>query len=191
MVVAAAVAVVFVLRSGPGRAERQLVTSYVRDWAAGDYHQMYSLLSPASQQAMSERRFAAAYRRDATTATTIKLIPQRLGKRRGEFIPVRMLVTTRLFGTLHETLEVPLEGSGSSATVHFIPPLLFPGLVGNERLTRHLSLPARAAHGQRRPPMRTTTGPISPAALRPIHGLPSRMIPPPTPVPQKTPSSDE
>jgi cell division protein FtsI/penicillin-binding protein 2 len=142
---AGAVAVVLLLRSGPGPAEHKLVTSYVRAWAAGDYHQMYSLLSPASQQAMSERRFAAAYRRDATTATTVKLIPQRVGKRRGEFIPVSMLVQTRLFGTLHETLEVPLEGSGSSATVRFVPSLLFPGLAGHERLTRHLSLPPRAA----------------------------------------------
>ena len=30
--------------------------------------------------------------------------------------------------------------------------------------------------------------PISPAVLRPTHGLPSRIRPPPTPVPQKTPS---
>jgi penicillin-binding protein A len=145
VVVAAAVAAVFVLRSGPGHAERQLVTSYVRGWAAGDYQHMYSLLSPASRQAISERRFAAAYRRDATTATMVKLIPQRVGKRSGVFIPVRMLVATRLFGTLPETLEVPLEGSGSSATVHFVPSLLFPGLAGRERLTRHMSLAPRAA----------------------------------------------
>jgi cell division protein FtsI/penicillin-binding protein 2 len=145
MAAAAAVAVVFVLRSGPGHAERQLVTNYLQAWAAGDYPHMYSLLSPASQQAISERRFAAAYRRDATTATTVKLIPRRVGKRSGEFIPVRMLVATRLFGTLHETLEVPLEGSSSSAKVRFIPSLLFPGLAGTERLTRHLSLPPRAA----------------------------------------------
>ena len=39
------------------------------------------------------------------------------------------------------------------------------------------------------PLMRTTMWPISPAVLRPTHGLPSRIRPPPTPVPQKTPSS--
>jgi penicillin-binding protein A len=144
-VAAAGAATFFVLLSGPGHAERQLVSTYVRAWAAADYHHMYSLLSPASQQTMSERRFAAAYRRDATTATTVKLAPQRVGKRSGEFIPVRMHVETRLFGTLHETLEVPLEGSGSSATVHFVPSLLFPGLAGRERLTRHMSLAPRAA----------------------------------------------
>ena len=39
------------------------------------------------------------------------------------------------------------------------------------------------------PLMRTTMWPISPAVSRPTHGWPSRIRPPPTPVPQKTPSS--
>src|SRR5919201_2233630 len=43
---------------------------------------------------------------------------------------------------------------------------------------------------QRSPPIRTTTWPISPATPRPSHGLPSSTIPPPTPVPQKTPIRD-
>ena len=43
---------------------------------------------------------------------------------------------------------------------------------------------------QRAPSISTTTWPISPAPPRPIHGLPSRIRPPPTPVPQKTPSSE-
>jgi penicillin-binding protein A len=139
-----AVAVVLLLRPDPGAAERQMVTNYVHAWAAGDYRHMYSLLDPASQSTLSEARFAAAYRRDATTATLVKLTPIRVTSRRGDYIPVRISVLTRLFGTLRETLEVPLTGSGSSATVHYIPSLLFPGLRGHERLTRHLSLPPRA-----------------------------------------------
>ena len=45
-------------------------------------------------------------------------------------------------------------------------------------------------HGHFAPSSLTTTWPISPAPPRPSHCLPSRMIPPPTPVPQKTPISD-
>ena len=45
-------------------------------------------------------------------------------------------------------------------------------------------------HVQRAPSRLTTTWPISPAAPRPIHGRPSRTMPPPTPVPQNTPSSE-
>src|SRR4051794_32897889 len=48
----------------------------------------------------------------------------------------------------------------------------------------------RRPQPQRSPPIRTTTWPISPAAPRPVHGRPSRTIPPPTPVPQNTPSSE-
>jgi penicillin-binding protein A len=139
-----AVAVVLLLRPDPGAGERQLATSYVRAWAAGDYHRMYSLLDPASQSALSEGRFAAAYRRDATTATLVKLIPVRVGTPHAGAIPVRVQVATRLFGPLRETLSIPFTGSGSSATVHFVPALLFPGLTGHERLARHLSLPPRA-----------------------------------------------
>ena len=39
---------------------------------------------------------------------------------------------------------MPLSGSGSSATVHYMSSLLFPGLQGRERLGRHMSLPPRA-----------------------------------------------
>ncbi|HEY4825695.1 MAG TPA: penicillin-binding transpeptidase domain-containing protein [Solirubrobacteraceae bacterium] len=139
-----AVAVVLILRAGPGRAERQLVTSYVRDWAARDYNGMYALLDPASRGDISEAKFAAAYRHDAATASVVRLIPLTVGSRRGEYIPVSMTVATRLFGTLQETLEVPLVGSGSSATVRFSRALLFPGLTGRERLSRRMSLPPRA-----------------------------------------------
>src|ERR687896_1830624 len=45
-------------------------------------------------------------------------------------------------------------------------------------------------HGQRRPSLLTTMWPISPAAPRPSQSCPSSTTPPPTPVPQKTPSSE-
>src|ERR1700691_381699 len=48
----------------------------------------------------------------------------------------------------------------------------------------------RRPHVQRAPSISTTTCPISPAPPRPVQGLPSRIRPPPTPVPQNTPSSE-
>jgi len=140
----AAFAVVLLMRAAAARSERHLVANYVHAWSAGDYGRMYSMLDPASRQSITETRFAAAYRRDATTATVRGLTVERIGSRQGEFIPVQMLVSTKLFGALRETLEVPLTGSGSSATVHFTSSLLFPGLQGHERLSRHMSLPPRA-----------------------------------------------
>src|SRR3954468_1395984 len=45
-------------------------------------------------------------------------------------------------------------------------------------------------HGHSAPPSLTTMWPISPAPPRPIHWRPSRMSPPPTPVPQNTPRTE-
>jgi cell division protein FtsI/penicillin-binding protein 2 len=144
VVAAIAIGVVLVMRAASARSERHVVTEYVQAWGAGDYSHMYSMLDPASKESTTETKFAAAYRRDETTATVLKLEAEHVGHRSGQFIPVQMLVFTKLFGELRETLEVPLTGSGSSATVHFTNSLLFPGLQGHERLSRHMSLPPRA-----------------------------------------------
>ena len=135
----------FVVATGPGRSERQLVTKYVKAWARNDFAQMYSLLDPASRAVIPEATFAAAYGRAAATGTLVGLIPGRVGSRSGAVIPVRMRVRTRLFGLLQTTLLVPLTGSGSGARVHWNSELLFPGLLPGEQLTRDSSMPARAA----------------------------------------------
>jgi hypothetical protein len=106
---------------------------------------MYALLAPDSKRATTERQFADAYRNAAGTGTMVTISPRRVGRRRGDLMPVRMTVRTRLFGTLLETLEVPLEGSGSSARIRFTSFVTFPGLRPGERLTRHVQMPPRAA----------------------------------------------
>ena len=167
---AVAVAAVLVVRGSPGAAERQLVTNYVRAWSAGDYRKMYSLLDPASRQSLSESRFAAAYRRDAMIATVRSITPARVGTEQGNDIPVRMVVATRLFGDLRETVQVPLTGTGSDASVHFVPSLLFPGLQGRERLGRHTALAPRAtlfaADGEPLAQGPDRTSPISDVAIQ-------------------------
>jgi hypothetical protein len=143
LIAAGAFAIGVFIATGSGRAERALVTRYVRAWARGDFRLMYSLLGRASRQSISEPAFAAVLQRDAGTATMTSLRPLKVGNRTGNDIPVRMSVRTRLFGTLTEILEVPLTGSGSSAQIHLSRVLLFPGLRGNENLHRRLTLPAR------------------------------------------------
>jgi cell division protein FtsI/penicillin-binding protein 2 len=142
---AAAFAAGALVATAPGRAEHRLVTNYVDAWARGDFSQMYGLLDPASRTHISEGRFVAAYQQAATTATLISLTPLQVGGRVGDLIPVRMRAQTRIFGTLRETLEVPLAGSGSGAHVKFAGTLLFPGLRAGERLGRRERLAPRAA----------------------------------------------
>lgn len=133
-----------VIATGPGRAERRLVSSYVTAWERGDYTHMYSLLDKTSRRRMSESQFVAAYKTAAGIATLVSVTPSHIGSRVGDVIPVRMSARTRLFGTLPETLNVPLDGSGSGATIRFSQMLLFPGLRRGDKLARRTSLPPRA-----------------------------------------------
>jgi cell division protein FtsI/penicillin-binding protein 2 len=94
---------------------------------------------------MSQRKFTGDYTDAADTSTLTKLALVNVGSRRGNMIPVQMLATTRLFGVLHETLEVPVVGSGSSVSVRFSRQLLFPGMRPGDRLHRHVDLAPRAA----------------------------------------------
>ena len=133
-----------IVGNAAGRAEGQLVSDYVHAWAHGEYGQMYTLLDRRSRLRMTEPAFAAAYERDARTATLTSLTPVHVGGLRGNLIDVSMLARTRLFGTLRESLIVPLLDSTSGPTVRFAGTLLFPGLRPGERLTRIAELPPRA-----------------------------------------------
>ncbi len=143
-IAALAFAVGIIVATGPSRAERRLVSDYVTAWTHRDYGRMYALLADGSRRHISEAGFAAAYRAAAAVATLTSLTWNHIGHRSGEVIPVRMLARTRLFGVLHETLDVPLVGSGGGASIRFSRMLLFPGLRRGETLTRRSVLPPRA-----------------------------------------------
>jgi cell division protein FtsI/penicillin-binding protein 2 len=142
--IAAASFVVGVYESGAAaRAEHHLVESYVIAWARGDYKAMYGLLDGSSQSQLSYSEFAGYYAAAAQTATLERVIPGRASSRHGNTVDVRFRVVTREWGTLRETLQVPLSGSGSSARIHYAGTLVFPGLRPGEVLARHSRLGAR------------------------------------------------
>ncbi|HWD86288.1 MAG TPA: penicillin-binding transpeptidase domain-containing protein, partial [Solirubrobacteraceae bacterium] len=60
-------------------------------------------------------------------------------------VSVAFSVPTRLFGTLHEILRIPLSNDPVGPRVHFSSALLFPGLRAAEQLTRSSSLGRRGA----------------------------------------------
>ncbi len=130
--------------SGAGRAERQLVSDYVRAWSHDNYPRMYALLDDRSRRRVSETQFAAQYQADARTGTLTSVISVHVGNPQGELIAVSVRARTRLFGTLREKLLVPLVNSSSGPNVRFAGTLLFPGLRPGERLTRIAQLPPRA-----------------------------------------------
>ena len=105
---------------------------------------MYGLLDDAAQARTSFERFAAAYRDAAATATMRSLRVGRVEDRAGDAIPVHLTVRTRVFGTVHGVLELPVAGAGESMRVAWREHVVFPGLRPGERLTRATSLPPRA-----------------------------------------------
>jgi cell division protein FtsI/penicillin-binding protein 2 len=144
LAVAAAVAGI-VVASRHGSPERALAQRYARAWARGDFGAMYGLLDGPSRRQLSEPAFAAGYRAAAVTATLTGVAPVRMGSYRSGAVPVVFSVRTRLFGTLRETLTMPVSGRGTAARVRYSPALVFPGLRAGERLSRRLALPPRAA----------------------------------------------
>src|SRR5690348_666025 len=144
IIAALAFAAGILVATGPGKAERRLVTRYVAAWEHQNFAQMYSLLDPQSRRSLSPDRFIAAYQKAAATATLVAVTPLHVNSRTGDYVPVRMRVRTRVFGTLDEMLQVPLAGSGSGAKVKFDHTLLFPGLKPGEKLRRHTHLAPRA-----------------------------------------------
>ncbi len=144
MIAALAFVAGILIATGPGKAERRLVTRYVDAWQHQNFAQMYSMLDPQSRRRLSQDKFSAAYENAASTATLVSVTPLHVGSRTGDYIPVRMRVSTRVFGTLDEVLQVALAGSGSGAKVQFSRTLLFPGLKPGEQLRRHTHLAPRA-----------------------------------------------
>ena len=143
MLAAAAFGAGVVLAMRPGHEERQMVTRYVRAWTHSDFAEMFALLDRPSREATTEGRFARALETAADTATLQSLAVRHVAGRQGNVIAVAMMVQTKLWGKLHETLLVPLSGSGSTARVHYSDTLLFPGLRSGEKLHRRISLPPR------------------------------------------------
>jgi cell division protein FtsI/penicillin-binding protein 2 len=134
-----------VLATQPGRDEHALVLRYVRAWEHEDVAQMYALLDSRSRSQTSEPAFAHQLESALDTATASSIVPLHVARRSGNSIRAQMRVKTRLWGTLYETLIVPLAGSGSSARVRLAPQVLFPGLRPGEQLHRQIKLPARAS----------------------------------------------
>jgi peptidoglycan glycosyltransferase len=145
VIAAGAFAVGVIEATAPARDERALARHYVSDWARGDFDGMYALLDTASQQSLTEQQFVAAYQRAARTATLTQLIPGRVSGPNGSVLHVRVAIKTRIFGELHQTLDLTFSGSGSGSRVHFNDASVFPGLNVSEQLHRRVSLAPRAA----------------------------------------------
>jgi penicillin-binding protein A len=133
------VAGAFVGSSTQSTSER-VATDFAEAWERGDMRGMHDLLSESSSARYPIARFRRAYRRAAATATmTAVEADETEGVHDGE-VTVRVVVDTRVFGSLRGEMRVPVSGE----SVDWTPQLVFPELRPGERLTR-ISAPARRA----------------------------------------------
>jgi penicillin-binding protein A len=138
------VAVLVLLLGGDG-AERATAKRFATLWADGNYGGMYQLLDDEAKARTPFENFAAAYRGASATATMRDLVIGKVEDRSGDAIPVHLSVRTRVFGTVHGVLELPVSGEGDALRVAWHEHVVFPGLRRGEQLTRETTLPPRAA----------------------------------------------
>lgn len=125
-------------------SRRDAATRFVRAWDRQDYTAMWRRLSTSSRRAHGLRGFTEAYRAAAKAAGISAVRTGPLGKTKGGAAPVRVVVTTRRFGTLRGVVRLPLEGSGKDAGVRWDASLRLPGLRHGEAVRfRHGDRPSR------------------------------------------------
>jgi cell division protein FtsI/penicillin-binding protein 2 len=140
-----ALAVVAALLLSGGRPAAQVrAERFVAAWARNDYAAMRADLTDGDRRARPLRKFAAAYRRAAATATVVSLRPGKPGPPREGVVSVPMTVITRAFGTVRATLRLPFAGEADAARIRWSVHLTFPGVGPGEHLERHMRLPPRA-----------------------------------------------
>lgn len=139
----AAFLVGIVVGSGGSDPVPGLVRAYLRAWTQGNYAAMYARLDRASQAQLSQSQFTADYENAAEIATLRGLSLVRVRPQRGGVVPAIMLARTVIFGTVRQTLLVPVDTRAPTPAISFSTTLLFPGLGPGESLSRSVSLGPR------------------------------------------------
>jgi hypothetical protein len=143
--VAFAIGAVVGANSGPSPAD-SFAEKFVREWAKAEYAAMYADIGAASRRSVSPDEFVSAYHEAMNTATATSV--RVAGKARHSadgLVAVPMKISTRLFGTLALSVELPVEsGAEGGEKVVWSRSLAFPGLRSGEQLSRKTTLPERA-----------------------------------------------
>ncbi len=128
----------------PGSPQRDAANRFAEAWARDDFAAMYEQLNGASQEQVSRKQFAAAYREAEQTATLRQIEPgsaRDAESRDGRtVVPVPVVASTVAFGRFGEELALPFADGG----VAWNRSLAFPGLREGERLEADVELAPRA-----------------------------------------------
>ncbi len=142
ILVAAAVAIVAALGGGtaPGAL---LAENYARAWSLREWAPLYADLDARSRGSLSFAGFAARERRELELATSESVGVGAASALSGRRYAVRVILRTRIFGTLHERFVLTLAGPAGAPRIRWGAPAGFPGLGSGEQLRRTDTAPAR------------------------------------------------
>ena len=138
-VLAALAAGAFVLvrqRDDDADPSRAVAQRFADAWARGDLEAAWRLTTAATREAQPLPLFRASYRQATRAATATGVRVGHGGEPRGGKVTVPVVLTTRLFGELRGTLDLPVERTGDTAAVAWTPDLRLPGLEPGERVQR-------------------------------------------------------
>jgi peptidoglycan glycosyltransferase len=125
---------------------RDAAQRFVNAWSHRDSAAMWAMLDSRSRQAYPRTRFERLYRSAERAATVTAVRVGAPGDPRGGHVAVPVAVSTREFGTLRGTVQVPAHDEGGGARVAWAPNLRLPGLRAGEQVRRRvITRPARAA----------------------------------------------
>jgi cell division protein FtsI/penicillin-binding protein 2 len=133
-----------IVAAGRGSDERDVVRRFAEAWERGDFGAMHAELTRAAGRRVSARSFARRYRAAAATATATAVRAGEPGRPRNGIVSLPVTVSTRVFGTIRATLQVPVRTEDERPRIAWAQRLTIPGLRDGERLTRRTNLPRRA-----------------------------------------------
>ena len=108
-------------------------------WEQGKYADMWAMLTPEAQQAISSSDFAAAYQGAARVATSKGLISGRTVEKDG-VVTTPVQVDTVVWGPIRGDVAFEVEDK----RIAWRPEMVFPGLAKGETLSRDTEAPPRA-----------------------------------------------
>jgi peptidoglycan glycosyltransferase len=114
--------------------------SFAAAWERGELRAMYALLTPTALSRISASGFAAAYRRDAATATLHAVRVTRV-RRVAHGVELSVSASTRAFGIVRGLIRLPVK----NGKIDWRPHMTFPGLQPGAILSRQTSAPQRAS----------------------------------------------
>jgi peptidoglycan glycosyltransferase len=129
----------------PGSPEKAAAERFAAAWHAKNFPAMYEELNDASQEAVSPKQFAAAYREAQLVATERGIYADQAQGATSEagqnVVPVPLTIKTVAFGKVTEDIDLPWSEGG----IDWAPYLVFPGLRRGEKLEAKTELAPRAA----------------------------------------------